>query len=55
MIRPSVGRDGRSLTPDLGFGKTEIFLQTGLDKVMQESASDLPVGRQKRVERILQI
>ena len=30
---------------DLGFGKTEIFLQMGLDRGRQEIATDLPVGR----------
>src|ERR1700736_2832593 len=29
--RPSVGRDSESYSSDLGFGKTEIFLQRGLD------------------------
>ena len=29
--RPSVGRDSETYSSDLGFGKTEIFLQTGLD------------------------
>ena len=31
-IRPSVGRDSESYSSYLGFGKTEIFLQTGLDR-----------------------
>jgi hypothetical protein len=29
----------------LGFGKTEIFLRRGLDRVKPESATDLPAGR----------
>src|SRR6202048_1471685 len=29
--RPSVGQDGEEYRSDLGFGKTEIFLQKGLD------------------------
>jgi hypothetical protein len=41
MIRPSVGRDGGSLTTDLGFGKTEIFLQIGLDTTIAAA----PVGQ----------
>ena len=34
-------RDGGRYRPDLGFGKTEIFLQRGLDRQF----SDLPVGQ----------
>ena len=39
--RPSVGRDSESYSFDLGFGKTEIFLQMGLDRQF----TDLPVGQ----------
>ncbi len=31
--RPSLGWDGNTYRPDLGFGKTEIFFQTGLDSI----------------------
>ena len=42
MIRPFVGWDGESYSFDLGFGKTEIFLQIGLDSQLTELLSDLP-------------
>src|SRR6202140_4757071 len=38
--RPSVGRDREGYRSDLGFRKTRIFLQTGLDT----KTADLPVG-----------
>jgi hypothetical protein len=41
---PLSGRDGESYSFDLGFGKTEIFLQMGLDSQFTELLSDLPVG-----------
>jgi hypothetical protein len=37
--RPSVGRDSEGYRSDLGFRKTRIFLQTGLDRQI----TDLPV------------
>jgi len=33
----------------LHFGKTEIFLQTGLDSEMTEPMTDLPVGSKTAV------
>jgi hypothetical protein len=39
-----VGRDGESYSSDLGFGKTEIFLQKGLDRPQLQGRTDLPVG-----------
>jgi hypothetical protein len=32
-------------SPDLGFGKTEIFLQMGLDRENRRGRTDLPVGQ----------
>jgi hypothetical protein len=40
--RPSVGRDREGYRSDLGFRKTRIFLQRGLDR----KVTDLPVRRQ---------
>jgi hypothetical protein len=40
-----VGRDNKSYSSDLGFGKTEIFLQMGLDRFSPTSPADLPVGQ----------
>jgi hypothetical protein len=44
-IRPFVGWDRESYSFDLGFGKTEIFLQMGLDRQMNCKLIDLPVGQ----------
>jgi hypothetical protein len=41
---PLSGRDGESYSSDLGFGKTEIFLQRGLDRENHQLAGDLPDG-----------
>jgi hypothetical protein len=39
-------RDGMAKhSADLGFGKTEIFLQTGLDRKKSPDVADLPVGQ----------
>jgi hypothetical protein len=38
-----VGRDGESYSVDLVFGKTEIFLQRGLDRQVTSQLTDLPV------------
>src|SRR5882724_651050 len=54
--RPSVGRDGARHTPDLHFGKTEIFFQWGLDKrFVLSSAHSLicPSGRRARAIAIV--
>ncbi len=40
-IRPSVGRDGEGYRSDLGQARTEIFLQTGLDRQIRKQ----PVGQ----------
>jgi hypothetical protein len=42
--RPSVGRDGGGYRFDLGFGKTEIFLQMGLDRQKHEPLLICPSG-----------
>jgi hypothetical protein len=47
-IRPFVGWDRESYSFDLGFGKTEIFLQMGLDKQIAGPPADLPVGQISR-------
>jgi hypothetical protein len=46
---PLEGRDGRKYRSDLGFGKTEIFFQTGLDRVKSNGSADLPVGQINRL------
>jgi hypothetical protein len=38
-IRPLLGWDGNIYTSDLGFGKTEIFLQKGLDSRARYAAN----------------
>jgi len=38
------GRDGDEYRSDSGFGKTEIFLRTGLDRRRANGRIDLPVG-----------
>jgi hypothetical protein len=43
--RPSVRRDGESYSFDLGFGKTEIFLQRGLDREKAAGGLICPSGR----------
>jgi hypothetical protein len=50
-IRPSVGQDGCGYRFDLGFGKTEIFLQIGLDRQFTDLLTDLPVGQISRGDR----
>jgi hypothetical protein len=42
--RPSVGRDGEGYSFDLGFGKTEIFLQMGLDRWRSTDGLICPSG-----------
>jgi hypothetical protein len=37
-----VGRDGEGYSFDLGFGKTELFLQMGLDSQDTDQPGDLP-------------
>src|SRR6202023_3331365 len=44
--RPSEGRDGESYRFDLGFGKTEIFFQKGLDRQQHEPSLICPTGKQ---------
>jgi hypothetical protein len=46
---PRAGRDGKRYRFDLGFGKTEIFLQMGLDRQEARGVADLPVGQNRLV------
>jgi hypothetical protein len=43
--RPCVGRDGVRHTPDLHFGKTEIFFRKGLDKRPNAKSQTAPDGQ----------
>jgi hypothetical protein len=47
-----VGRDGEGYSFDLGFGKTEIFLQMGLDRLVTNRPADLPVGQISRCKPV---
>jgi hypothetical protein len=42
---PRAGRDGKRYRFDLGFGKTEIFLQMGLDRQKHETLLICPSGK----------
>jgi hypothetical protein len=44
--RPSEGRDGESYRFDLGFGKTEIFFQKGLDRQQHQPSLICPTGKE---------
>jgi hypothetical protein len=45
MIRPSVGRDGRSYKVDFSKVRSGIFFGMGVDLDVNEKRFDLPVGQ----------